>query len=114
MTQLCIRCGRTNPKGAAYCYFDGIGLHTVIEPLASPGRLDPPFYFPDGRNCKSFDELALACQSELKEAQGILLAGDFTIYFRRLSRLDLTALSERARKNLNADLALEEFLLGLP
>lgn len=114
MAQACSRCGRINPVEAMYCHYDGIGLHTTMEKVQSPGRLEPPFYFPDGRQSKSFDELALACQGDWKTAKALLKSGDFSIYFRRVCRLDLANLGERCRKNPNTDLALDEFLSGLP
>ena len=67
------------PADAVYCYYDGLvlGGHgrdggpvaVGSQPFASP------FVFPSGRACRSFDELALACQDDWKAARELLQAG---------------------------------------
>ena len=70
MVQTCTRCSRANPAEAAYCYFDGIALgshpHNGGPVAVGAQAFVTPFVFPTGRACRSFDELALACQEEAK------------------------------------------------
>ena len=75
MSHTCTKCSRVNPDEAIYCYFDGIplnGLGRAGGPVAVGAQLFPnPFVFPSGRTCRSFDELAIACQEEWPAARDL-------------------------------------------
>jgi hypothetical protein len=109
----CPRCRRANPADAAYCYFDGAGLRSGGDG-GPPGRLPHEFVFPSGRRCRSYDELALACQDEWDVARGLLAQGAFRQYFSGTGRLDLARRAEEAAAEPDADQALDAFLAELP
>src|SRR5438128_11413377 len=76
MANTCTHCSRVNPAGAAYCYFDGSSLNRQGGPQNIGAQQFPsPFIFPSGRSCRSFDQLALACQQEWPAAVQMLQGG---------------------------------------
>src|SRR5207249_350141 len=79
MSHTCTKCSRVNPDEAIYCYFDGIPLNGLGQsrgPVAVGAQAFPsPFVFPSGRTCRSFDELAIACQEEWAAARDLLRQG---------------------------------------
>src|SRR5207253_2825557 len=88
----CSQCRRANPAGAAFCYFDGTLLngHGAAGPVAPVRQaFAHPFVFPTGRQCRTFDELALACHEEWDEARALLLQGYLERSLVRLRRTDL-------------------------
>jgi hypothetical protein len=111
--RICSRCHSTNPDEAAYCYFDGLSL---LEPGAAPAllRLPHDFVFPSGRQCRTYEELALACHEEWDIARGLLQEGAFRQFLTACGRLDLARAADEAAANADADVALDTFLVKLP
>src|SRR5262249_10246265 len=73
MPHTCTKCSRVNPDDAQYCYFDGVLLNGTSSKPGAPARAAPaavgslqgfsqPFVFPNGAQCRNFDQLAVACQ----------------------------------------------------
>src|SRR5260370_15303094 len=85
MVQTCAKCSRANPPEATYCHFDGLALGgraRACGPVAVGAQQFPgPFVFPTGRACRSFDELALACQADWTAASELLEHGYFESFF---------------------------------
>src|SRR5580698_9933035 len=94
MAQLCMKCSRPNPSEAVYCWFDGFvlaGHDWRGGPVAIGAKpFASPFVFPSGRSCRSFDELALACQEQWDTACELLKEGVLEGFFGALGRLDLS------------------------
>src|SRR5438067_2202664 len=100
MGQTCIKCSRVNPEDAAYCYFDGAVLPGHSRNGAPPGVASrpfaSPFVFPSGRQCRTFDELALACHQEWTAARDLLAQGFFESFLGGLGRADLAKAARAA------------------
>src|SRR5579859_4409532 len=100
MVQTCGKCSRANPADAVFCYFDGVvlGGHSRNGgPVAVGAQVFAyPFVFPSGRSCRSFDELALACQDEWAAARELLRRGHMDNFFSRLERADLASAAKAA------------------
>jgi hypothetical protein len=111
--RICSRCHSTNPDEAAYCYFDGLSL---LEPgaAAALSRLPHAFVFASGRQCRTYEELALACHEEWDTARGLLKDGSFRQFLTAAGRLDLARAADEATANADADVALDTFLVKLP
>lgn len=108
----CPRCHRANPEGAYYCYHDGLELRA---PAGGVGhRFPQEFSFPSGRSCRSFEDLAQACQEEWVAARHFLKQGVFRDFFASIGRQDLVRTIEETKSQANADLALTAFLQALP
>ncbi|MGL4553329.1 MAG: hypothetical protein ACRC33_19355 [Gemmataceae bacterium] len=114
--QPCTRCARANPADGSYCYACGVAL-------ANPGRLavavgsrpfNSPFVFPSGRSCRSFDELALACQGDWPTACGLLKDGYLESFLGGLGRIDLALAAKEASRYPDPDRGLDQFLTALP
>src|SRR4029077_12427922 len=73
-----------------------------------------PFVFPDGRSCRNFDELALACQEEWSTACGLLKEGFLESFFDGLGRMDLAGAAREAARFPDADRGLDQVLAQLP
>jgi hypothetical protein len=118
MSQLCTKCSRANPPEAAYCYFDGfvLGDHGRRGgPVAVGARpFNSPFVFPDGRTCRSFDELALACQEQWDTARELLKEGFLESFFGGLGRVDLSLAAKEAARFPDVDRGLDQVLAKLP
>src|SRR5579875_3035065 len=118
MVKTCSKCSRANPAEAVYCYFDGFVLGGQLGdsgPMVIGAQLFPhPFVFPSGRQCRSFDELALACQEEWAVARTLLSQGYLENFFRGLGRVDLVLAAQEAAKFPDADLGLHQLLEKLP
>ena len=111
----CPRCHRANPAGAVFCWFDGVALNQSAGAAASsPSRLPQEFVFPAGRQCRTWDELVEGCQAEWEDARDMLRKGDFGIYLARLGRMDLVRAAKEAQAQADPDIALENFISGLP
>src|SRR5262249_8738158 len=54
------------------------------------------FVFPSGRQCRSYDELALACDEEWDEARSLLLQGYLERFLVSVGRADLARAARRA------------------
>jgi hypothetical protein len=117
MAILCPACSKRNPKGAAYCYYDGRALSDKgqggplhIGTLAFP----MPFCFASGQTCANFNQLALACDERWNEARGLLANGTWPSFFSAIGRLDLAAAATRAAKEADLDVGLSLLLEQLP
>ncbi|HTU91078.1 MAG TPA: hypothetical protein VMF69_13455 [Gemmataceae bacterium] len=118
MVQTCSKCSRANPAEAVYCYFDGfvlVGQSRNGGPVAVGAQtFAHPFVFPGGHSCRSFDELALACQEEWAAARDLLRKGFLENFFSALGRGDLALAAREAAKFPEADLGLNQLLETLP
>lgn len=116
--RICSRCQNTNPDEAAYCYFDGFNLLAAAGDGAAAGptaaRLPHDFFFPSGRRCQTFEELALACQEDWSTACDLLKEGAFKQFLIAGGRLDLAKAAAEACSNPDPDVALDTFLVKLP
>jgi hypothetical protein len=118
MVQTCTKCSRANPAEAVYCYFDGFvlsgrGRHggpVAVGALAFAA----PFVFAGGRTCRSFDELALACQEDWPAARDLLRQGHLERFFGGLGRSDLARAAREAASFPDADRGLDQLLAKLP
>ncbi len=118
MPTTCGKCRRANPAEAAFCYHDGAPLsngHAHGAPVAA-GRqaFARPFAFPSGRQCRTFDELALGCQQNWKEARGLLEQGLFEQFLGGLGRADLARAAREAARSADKDRGLDDLLDKLP
>jgi hypothetical protein len=118
MAQTCTKCSRANPPDAIYCYFDGfvLGGHSRNGgPVAIGAQVfNNPFVFPTGRTCRSFDELALACQEEWANARDLLHQGYLENFFGGLGRSDLALAAREAARFPDRDRGLDQLLTKLP
>jgi hypothetical protein len=116
--QLCTKCSRANPPEAVYCYFDGLvlgGRERQGGPVAVGAKpFNSPFVFPSGRSCRSFDELALACQEDWKDACGLLADGYLESFFGGLGRIDLSVAAKEAARFPDVERGLDQLLAKLP
>src|SRR5262245_19695205 len=92
MANTCTHCSRVNPPEALYCYHDGRALAQAAG--AGPQNVGAqafptPFVFPDGRPCRTFDELALTCQQNWPAARELLRQGLLENFLGGLDRADL-------------------------
>jgi hypothetical protein len=118
MAQTCTKCSRVNPPEAAFCYFDGAvlrGQGSNGGPVAIATQpFVNPFVFPTGRSCRNFDELALACHENWREAGELLQKGYLQSFFGALGRGDLSVAAREAAKFPDTDRALDQLLGQLP
>ena len=118
MAQTCSKCSRANPSDAVYCYYDGmvLGGHSRNGgPVAVGAQVFAhPFVFPSGKTCRSFDELALACQDDWNGARDLLQQGYLETFLGGLGRIDLVMAAKEASKFPDHDRGLDQFLGKLP
>jgi hypothetical protein len=118
MAQLCSKCSRANPVEAVYCWFDGFVLPNQQRrggPVAVGAQLfKSPFVFPTGRTCRTFDELALACQEDWKAACGLLKDGYLESFLGGLDRVDLALAAKEAARFPDPERGLDQLLATLP
>lgn len=118
MIQTCAKCSRVNPNDAIYCYYDGfvLGGHNRDGGPVAIGSMpfNSPFVFPDGHACRSFNELARACNLRWNEASNLLQKGLIESFLTGLGRLDLVMAAQEARKFPDPDRALDQLLGRLP
>src|SRR5436190_15026900 len=95
---VCPRCKNTNPDAASFCYFDGEALRGGQSATAAAHRLASEFVFPSGRRCRTYDELAQACQEEWAPARDMLRKGLFQQYFNNAGRQDLARAAQEAMR----------------
>jgi hypothetical protein len=118
MGQTCAKCSRVNPVDAAYCYHDGAVLagHSRNGGPVAVGAAPfvSPFVFPSGRQCRSFDELALACQQDWGAARGLLEEGFFESFLGAIGRADLAQAAREAARFPDHDRGLDQLLGKLP
>src|SRR3954462_4581727 len=111
MPLTCSRCRRSHPDVAVYCHFDG----TAIRHGAAPaGQFLQEFVFPSGRRCRTFDELVQSCYAEWDDAKALLGDGTFAGFMASLGRADLSKLARECQGTADRDMALTNFLAGLP
>jgi hypothetical protein len=113
----CRACQRINPPEALFCYHDGAALDSagMRGPVAAGAQpFQAPFVFPDGRRCRSFDELVLACEDDWQGAKHVLQQGYLEGFLGALGRLDLAQAARRAARSADRDRALDELLDKLP
>ncbi len=118
MVQTCSKCSRANPADAVYCYYDGLVLGGASRnggPIAVGAQaFANPFVFPSGKTCRSFDELALACQNDWGAARDLLKQGYLETFLGGLGRIDLVMAAKEAAKFPDGDRGLDQFLSKLP
>ncbi|HZU38567.1 MAG TPA: hypothetical protein VFA18_21760, partial [Gemmataceae bacterium] len=120
MVQTCSKCSRANPAEATYCYFDGSNLQdhaysAAGATLGSIGRPFPnPFVFPSGLSCRTFDQLAVACQDHWDIAADLLRQGYFETFFAALGRTDLAQAARESAHFPDPKRSLDQFLARLP
>jgi hypothetical protein len=118
MLQTCNKCSRANPPEAIYCYFDGLVLGGHARnggPVAVGAQpFNSPFVFPHGRACRSFDELALACQENWDAARDLLQQGYLESFLGGLGRIDLAMAAKEAARFPDRDRGLDQLLSKLP
>jgi hypothetical protein len=79
-----------------------------------PGHLPHEFVFASGRRCKTYDDLIKGCQEEWLAGCEMLCEGVFDKFFSSIGRMDLAKLSRDTQVERDVDLALTNFLGGLP
>ena len=118
MAHTCSKCSRINPDEAVYCYHDGFALngHAGGRSPVSVGSqaFGNPFIFPSGRTCRSFDELAVACQEDWEAARDLLQQGFLGAFFGGLGRADLALAADEAKHFPDHDRGLDQLLAKLP
>jgi hypothetical protein len=72
------------------------------------------FVFPSGRQCRNFDELALACQENWREARDLLQQGYLQSFLGTIGRADLAQAARDAAKFPDRDRGLDQLLIKLP
>ena len=118
MVQTCSKCSRANPADAVYCYYDGfvLGGHSRNGGPVAVGAQSfaSPFVFPSGKTCRTFNELALACQEDWTGARDLLQQGYLETFLGGLGRIDLVMAAKEAAKFPDHDRGLDQFLTKLP
>jgi hypothetical protein len=118
MPQTCSKCSRRNPPEAAFCFFDGISLpghgHNGAAVARGAKPFLNPFVFPSGRLCRTFDELAVACQEDWPAARDLLRQGYLESFFGGLGRSDLALAAREAARFPDQDRGLDQLLTKLP
>ena len=118
MVQTCSKCSRANPTDAVYCYYDGLvlGGHSRNGGPVAVGAqtFASPFVFPTGKTCRTFNELALACQDDWAGARDLLRQGYLETFLGGLGRIDLVMAAKEAAKFPDHDRGLDQFLTKLP
>jgi hypothetical protein len=110
---LCPRCQRPNPETAAFCHFDGAELGSG-KTSAGAGRLLKEFVFPSGKSCKTFDDLAEACQDDWPAARELLRNGAYVSYFSTIGRMDLARVAQESMAQANLDIGLSNLVGSMP
>jgi hypothetical protein len=118
MVQNCTKCARANPAEAVYCYYDGMlldGRGGAGGPVQVGARaFAHPFVFPNGRACRSFNELALACQEDWATAVELLHQGYLESFLGGVGRMDLSLAAKEAARFPDRDRGLDQLLAKFP
>jgi hypothetical protein len=119
MSQVCSKCSRINPPDAAYCYWDGAvleGHHANGGGIAVGSRPFPnQFVFPSGEPvCRNFDQLAMSCQQNWKQAVECLRNGYLSSFLGGMGRADLALAAQEAARFPDQDRGLDQLLAKLP
>src|SRR2546423_1831936 len=110
---LCPRCQRSNPDMAVFCHYDGTELRSGLNGGGS-GRLLQEFVFPSGKRCRTFDDLAQACQEDWAGARDLLRKGAFVKYFSTVGRMDLARAAQESMGQANPDIGLSNLVGSMP
>ena len=113
----CSKCSRANPADASYCFYDGavLGGSRGSGPVSVGSQpFVTPFVFPTGRQCRNFDELAVACQNEWSAARDLLQQGFLESFFGGLGRSDLALAARESARFPDRDRGLDQMLGKLP
>jgi hypothetical protein len=108
---------RANPADASYCFYDGVvlGGSRGSGPVSVGSQpFARPFVFPTGRQCRNFDELAVACQNEWSAARDLLQQGFLESFFGGLGRSDLALAARESARFPDRDRGLDQLLGKLP
>jgi hypothetical protein len=81
---------------------------------AAQGQFLQEFVFATGRRCRNFDELVQGCYAQWDEARAMLGDGTFAGFLSSLGRADLARLARDCQALSDRDMALTQFLDGLP
>jgi hypothetical protein len=105
-----------NPETARYCHHDGAALADwQAGPIEVGARAFPaPFVFPSGKQCHSFNQLTLACETDWDAAREMLTSGFFEAFFGGMGRADLAQAALRSAKESDTDRGLDALLTELP
>jgi hypothetical protein len=116
MSSVCAQCSRVNPADAAYCYHDGAALAGRAGGPVNAGSapFPSPFVFPDGLACRNFDQLAVACQQNWRDAAELLKKGFLGTFLGNMGRLDLARAAQEAADFPDTDRGLDQLLAKLP
>jgi len=109
----CPRCQRPNPELAQFCHYDGAELGSG-QARAGAGQLLKEFAFPSGKRCRTFDELAEACQDDWAGARELLRKGTFVEYFSTVGRMDLARAAQESMAQSNPDIGLSNLVSSMP
>ncbi len=99
-----------------YCYYDGfvLGGSARNGVTVAVRAFSHPFVFPNGRQCRDFHELALACQEDWATARDLLHKGYLKNFFSGLGRADLALAAAEAARFPDPDRGLDQLLAKLP
>jgi hypothetical protein len=118
MSQVCSKCSHVNPADASYCYYDGAVLdgHGVNGGPVNAGSaaFPSPFVFPNGQQCRNFDQLAMACQQQWPSAVSLLRQGFLGSFLGGIGRVDLAMSAQEAARFPDTDRGLDQLLDKLP
>jgi hypothetical protein len=116
MSVTCTHCSRLNPRDAVFCYHDGRPLAGSAVVRAVPGvqGFPVPLVFPSGRECRTFDQLALACQEDWSGAAAMLQQGFLEQFLGGIGRADLAMAARAAAAYPDRDRGLDQLLARLP
>jgi hypothetical protein len=117
MSQVCSKCSRINPQEAAYCYWDGAvleGHHANGGAIIGSRPFPNQFVFPSGQTCRNFDQLAMSCQQNWKQAVDLLKKGFLASFLGGLGRADLALAAQEAARFPDQDRGLDQLLAKLP
>lgn len=118
MAHTCRTCSRVNPAEALYCFHDGTALdgHGGHDGPMQAGaqHFRHAFVFPSGAACRTFDELALACQRDWSAAREMLEQGYLERFLGGMGRADLALAAREAARFPDRDRGLDDFLVKLP
>jgi hypothetical protein len=128
MPHTCTKCSRVNPDDALFCYFDGqhlpangkggsgkAGAAAAAPPVpASLQGFSQPLVFPNGEQCRNFDQLAVACQKNWQAALDLIKSGGMEKFLGGIGRADLAMAARQAAQFPDKDRGLDQFLARLP
>ncbi|MFN4259957.1 MAG: hypothetical protein ACK4RK_11745 [Gemmataceae bacterium] len=119
MAQTCTKCSRINPEDAVFCYYDGSALNGHASAnggviTSGSQTFNNQFIFPNGQACRSFDQLALACQQNWSDALNLLQQGYLETFLVGLGRADLGMAAREAARYPDRDRGLDQFMDKLP